>query len=215
MEGINFENFRSSNKLIVSFGGVNHVPGLPIYEFKSILTDALLNKLFLIDRSRQWYYYGLNTIINNSNKIIDLLNEYINQYGKEYTMFYGNSMGGYAAIKFGALIGVDKVVAFSPQTFLSASLREKYNDTRWSYELKNVFKNFREEDLYLPNIMNNNKTIYDVHYCSNYRLDKVHAEELAAIKNVSLNCYNFGGHDLVKVLKDRGLLKNILIGDLI
>jgi len=49
--------------------------------------------------------------------------------GYERVVFLGNSGGGYAALLFGALLHVDKVVAFVPPTVLTSQLTdERYRD---------------------------------------------------------------------------------------
>lgn len=127
---LNLEIARNSEKLIVSFGGVAGYPGMPIFEFKKLMTSVELNKLFVVDPNRAWYCLGICEDINSSQVLLDKLKTIIELYGKKYTMFYGNSMGGFAALKLGALLSVDKVIAFSPQTFINEQLRVKYKDSR-------------------------------------------------------------------------------------
>ena len=52
----------------------------------------------------------------------------------------GNSAGGYAAILFGLLLKVDKVVAFSPQTFFGPFKNLINRDFRWAKQQLKIYQ---------------------------------------------------------------------------
>ena len=48
-----------------------------------------------------------------------------------------------------------------------------------------------------------------IHYSKADRLDKIHALRLNNIENLELIGYNYGGHRLIRALRDNGELDNI------
>lgn len=200
------------DNLIVSFGGVAGYPGMPIFEFKNIMSSTKINKMFLVDNLRSWYCYGINSTYNSVESLCSFLKDIIDLCGKKYVMFYGNSMGGFAAIKFGAILEVQRVVAFSPQSFISQRMRNKYMDNRWSDHIDKFNNKFIDTELELFSYLDSNSsTVFDIHYSVNDRLDKVHAELLFKRANINLNHYTDSDHNLVQFLKQHNKLKNILI----
>jgi predicted esterase YcpF (UPF0227 family) len=194
-------------KLMVSFGGLCKLPGMPIFEFKNILKSTNVNKVFVVDNSRSWYNLG-------TEMLMDELRYLIKRFGWEHTTFYGNSMGGYAAIKYGNMLEVERVVAIVPQVFVSERLITKYKDYRWAEFTGKFNKEFADIDLEIHHGDFNGKTEFELFYCLNDRLDKIHAELLANKKGVTLYPFLTGGHNLVQSLKECGILKDILLNDL-
>jgi len=204
------ELIKGENKLLISFGGIANKPGMPVSEFNNTLRGVSINKIFLVDKDQLWY--------NSENNLLENLIDLINKYGSKYVMFYGNSMGGYAALKLGCVLAVNRVVAFSPQTFISKELRNKYNDNRWSDKIDYITRKFENEPFFdIKELMkylsfHSNKSVFDIYYCKNERLDRIHAERM----NDYCNLYDYSDcdHGLVKRLRDNGSLKSILLKDL-
>jgi len=207
------EHLKGSKKLIVSFGGVKLGVGMPVFEFMKVLDAVDCDQLFIRDFNQSWYHQGISPQISD----IELLNELIRTKieGYDEVCFIGNSMGGYAAILFGTLLNVGKVIAFSPQSFIGKFLRFRYNDKRWNNEISTMYAyEYRKVAHYdLKKTLRNNqpyKTIIEVHYSFLDTLDKIHSERLTKASNVRLIGYDFSGHRLVKELKNRGELEEII-----
>lgn len=76
----------------------------------------------------------LNWNKQQNKNIVDTVNYLdgvLKSLGTRKTIFCGNSMGGYAALMFGYLMGVDKIIAFSPQTTINTKWLILNNDFRW------------------------------------------------------------------------------------
>ncbi len=108
-------NHITTNTIVVfSSNAGNHVDNINPSEFLHSLSNFSARLVFVSDSSKKWYRNGIDESsgfadsINILKKVID---------GR--VLFMGHSAGGYAAMLFGSLIGVDSVLAFSPQTKVS------------------------------------------------------------------------------------------------
>jgi hypothetical protein len=54
------------------------------------------------------------------------------------------------------------------------------------------------------------KTNFFLHYCHTFRLDRIHAEQLKFLNNVSLIKHPIGAHELIKKIKETGDLEKII-----
>jgi len=198
-------------KLLVSFGGIAGSPGLPPQEFKNVLSDVECDIHFITDKNRAWYYQGINDKVDNHFRLLVHLEQLIRGY--DDITFFGNSMGGFAAILFGSYLRVRKVIAFSPQTFLGKEMRQLHKDTRWTEHISRLQAEFSEDQLNLLELMDYipSNTKYDIHYLIHHRLSAVHAHRLIDFPGVSLYPYE-GAGNLVQTLRDQNLLKDIIIG---
>jgi hypothetical protein len=194
------------NTLMVSFGSVDSGFGMPRHNFVRVTKNIKVNKVFLIDQHKTWFNEGINNEINSSEKLSYYLNTLIKTYGKYYTLFYGYSMGGYAALWYGAVLNVDKVLAFSPQTFISKKLRHKYGDLRW----KKILQNFTNgKDIY-SDVLNNDKTLFEIHV-GQYPQDLIHVSFFEGRENVNIIKHPHKDHETAPVLRRQGKLEKILL----
>jgi len=215
LKGILIEK-NDSTHLIVTFGGVNRGIGVPVFEFFNILRENNTDKAFVRDFLQMWYLNGVDDEISTFEKLKVQLESVIKGYEK--VTFIGNSMGGYAAILFGVLLKVDKVVAFAPQTFIDAKNRFWRFDRRWRIQINKIHRTKLYMEYYdLKSFFNKiqinqeiKKTSIDIYYSTKHRLDRQHAEQLKNFKNVTLYGYKDGGHEVIKTLKSSGELRTVL-----
>ncbi|SHE88416.1 Uncharacterised protein family (UPF0227) [Psychroflexus salarius] len=199
---------KGSDVIVITFGGIKMGIGMPRFEFKNILIKYNCDQAFIIDPNQSWYQDGINSKPNFESLKSEIEN-IIRDYKK--VIFIGNSMGGFAAIMFGALLNVDRVISFSPQTFISRYRRAYYGDKRWSDQINSIVsKNYLNLKRLLLKTKSKNSTIYSIYYSTTDKLDKIHSERLSKLKSCNLYSYSFGGHNLVKSLKDKGILTEIL-----
>lgn len=199
-------NLSESDILLVSFGGLALELNMPIPEFKRVMTPLNMNKVFVTDENRCWYYKDMEDLIHELKKLISDMNP-------KYTIFFGNSAGGYAAILYGILLEVDRVMSFQGQTFLSKKSREKYNDKRWINDVVNAQKYVDDEDyLDLWNHDKKCRTIVEFFYCENFNESRIHAElfyEKTKYLNVVLNKYQCPSENLASWKRNTGELLSI------
>lgn len=206
------EKYSQSDSLLIAFGGVCGGMGMPPFEFFKLTEDLEFNKIFIRDLYQVWYHKGLPGLANDIEDIAKLLKKYIQELSCKKVLLVGTSMGGYAAIILGSLIENSVVHAFSPQTFINKSYRFWYRDRRWKSQIKNthVFAPKRYLDLkdFLSSV--NSKCQIHIHYSLSSRLDTIHAKRLCDMNRVYLHSYDFGGHLLVKHIRDSGQLIKII-----
>lgn len=205
----------SKENLLVSFGGVQQGIGIPVFEFFNFLSAFDCDKVFVRDFNQAWYQKGIDDKISTIDQLTQSLREIIANRDYKKICFIGNSMGGYAAILFGVLLGVDEVLSFAPQTFVDKKRRLLHADFRWKKEIKGMYKsdvlNRPMMDLksYLLQYPKQAKPIINIFYGANHRLDRIHAERMKKISNVCLFPIPGKNHQLVKELRNSGQLNKM------
>ena len=201
--------------IIVAFGGINNQIGMPVFEFFNMMNDIACTKIFIKDIKQSWYLLGIEGTydINSTVKKLSEILESID-YRNKRVIFLGNSAGGYAAILFGLLLKIDKVIAFSPQTFLGPFKNIINRDYRWAKQQFKIYKKQKNPKNFLKLKKLLRKIGFDgvnveIYYGANSVLDSKHYNN---IKNFpfTFHLYPFGGHGLIKELKKHGILKQIL-----
>ncbi|MEQ8925264.1 MAG: alpha/beta hydrolase [Fulvivirga sp.] len=213
-----YEAFNGSSKLLVSFGGIRQGLGIPVFEFFNSLSTVDCDKLFIRDFNQAWYHQGVDSRYSSIDALKDYLAQLIKENEYARVCFIGNSMGGYAAILLGAMLNVNVVLAFAPQTFINKLKRLLHWDHRWPREMKGLHfdKNKNPELFDLKKVLKSIdfKTEIKVYYSNQYRLDKVHAKQLKNFKQVELIGMQEGDHEIVRVLRDSGKLLSIISSSL-
>jgi hypothetical protein len=184
-----------SDTLIVSFGGMGRkFGGIMPFEFLNFLTKHFNNidKHFYTDIHGEWYHKGIDGISTSIDETVIYLKRYIYKY--KNVIFLGVSAGGYAAILFGSLLNVNKVLAFVPQTKLNRKLYKNYNNLNYVINNKTKYHIYADSEVTGSNITN--------HHIS-------HCENIDKHPNVYL--VRKDGVD-VKVMRDNGELLIIIKG---
>ena len=145
--------------------------------------------LSIQNKSDDWY----NSLLEDDFELI--LKEHCSKYSK--VIFYGSSMGGFAALAFRDLISVSYVIVFSPQY----SVLESF-DNRWSSYITEHRHSIRESrDVNGSKIL----VIYDPR-----TIDRFHANKIAQIaQNVTLLALSGATHHPGRVLNELQLLEYI------
>ena len=90
------------------------------FAFETVTAGLPCARLFVRDPSlRGWYNSGLPRVGHTVAEIAAFIQTKVNIQRYRRVVTLGSSMGGYAALLFGALLGVDRVLAFNPQTSLN------------------------------------------------------------------------------------------------
>ena len=108
---------KHNDTLMVFFGGMGKkFGGIPPFEFLNY-TDKYFSDIarhFYIDIHQSFYTKGFRGITKSIDESVEHLRQEMIGYKK--INFYGVSAGGYAAILFGSLLNVDRVVSFGGPT---------------------------------------------------------------------------------------------------
>jgi pimeloyl-ACP methyl ester carboxylesterase len=170
------------------------------------------------DLHQAWYHRGIPRQGSRSlSETAERLKELIEPHGVERMVTIGNSSGGYAALAFGALLGADVGLAFSPQTTIDRADMAAMDDHRWDEQLQRLWERGRLDERWtdlrraLPSALGTGTSLR-VYYNERLPVDRLHAEHLDGLDGVTLFPFGFGsGHYLVNTLRKRGLLEQILL----
>ncbi len=202
----------ASDVLLVVFSGLKKNPrALPGFSFKNPTDGIRVKKLFLRDLDRAWFLKGLRGVTTNVEETVAFLRAEAATVGARRIVLTGYSLGGFAALLYGARLGADEVQAFSPQTFVSFWRRLRCGDHRWRRYVwrLNLGNTGRYQDLQ-PVLRQAGSTRFHIHFARDSRLDPRHAEHLRGLPGVTLHEHPQGGHRLVTALHECGELRLIL-----
>ena len=202
------EEIHGSGTVLVLFAGLGVGRSPPTFIFRKFLAPyAHIDKLFIRDLSLNWYLRGIPGIAADVDATARYLASRISGYRR--TVFLGCSAGATAAILFGELLRVDKVIAFAPQAMLSDRKPAEMGDGRWEQRLavlRRELGNSRHLDLVNFNPF---RTAVDVYYHSGALLDCAHAQLLRG-SSLTLQPQPGAGHLIALQMRDNGLLRPII-----
>lgn len=206
-----------SRALLIAFGALPaRVEDVPLFEFSRVASSLGVKVAFVRDPHRSWYHRGIEASPSSVDNVCARLTQVIADARVERTVTVGSSAGGYAALLFGHLLEVDEVLAFAPQTFLDPALRDRHGENRhlWAYKplLESGALDPRYADLrpVLAQGEGDGKPSFHIHYARVTPLDGTHASHLGDLDRVTLHAHDWGGHHVVKALRNRGLLQELL-----
>ena len=195
-------DIRPGRPLVVAFGGIKGGLDMPPFEFFGMLSELDASKVFLRDLDQVWYQKGVRGIGG-----IESVTRYLEDINAQQMLLVGNSAGAFGALLFGSLLHRGRVLAFSPQTFLGRAQRLQAGDFRWRKQVANLHR-ISGATLDLLDI---GPVSGEVHYSVDHRLDKMHAERISDIPGLSVVGHHDTDHELVRVLKQSGQLKTLLL----
>jgi hypothetical protein len=198
----------ASRRMIVSFAalkGPNEV--VRPFSFLAMLTDVEVKAAFLRDHHEAWYHRGVAGVGPGVDEVAGFLADF--KGNAEEPVMIGGSTGAYAAILFGSLAGCE-VHAFSPQTFIDSELRRVHEDRRFPDEIARLLPHMDMRYADLRPIVERSDTPVHIYYAAQHRLDKLHAERMEDLGNVTLHPFEWDSHLLLRELRDRGWLESFL-----
>jgi hypothetical protein len=200
-----------SGVLLVSFSGLKqNANALPGFSLRGTLKGLAVDKLYLRDIDRAWFLRGLRGITRNVEETAAFLRSEAQSVGARRIVLTGYSLGGFAALLFGALIRADEVHALSPQTFITFWRRLRVGDRRWHrHVLRMHFRNTRRYHDLRPWLESLDRSMH-VHFARDSRLDAIHAAHIRDLPKIVTHEYPTGAHRLVTELRESGALRAIL-----
>jgi hypothetical protein len=204
----------SSDTLLIVFAGLGPTHGMPRFEFLRTAASLPVQRLYVCDHERAWYHRGVRGLGTSIRSTADALHALIAESGARRVVTTGNSAGGYAALLFGHLLGVDAVVAFAPRTSVGWGRRVLHRDTRrWREQVTLSRRGGPEREFGdLRRVLAGGTRFGDavVHYAAGCRLDAVHARRLSGVPNVVMYPHAHRGHGLAQALRADGRLARLL-----
>lgn len=206
-EGGVLEEYRNHGTLLVLFAGLGVGRSPPAFIFRKFLAEYPADKLFLRDLSLSWYLQGIPGVSGDVPSTVEFLRQRIRGY--RCTVFIGCSAGATAAILYGQLLGVDKVLAFAPQTILSERKPREFQDRRWERRLARLRAELGQPGLLDVAALGALTVPVDVYYPEGVDFDRRHAEALAG-PGVSHFPQPGDSHLVALTMRDQGLLGPII-----
>ena len=193
---------RGGATLIVTFENLDHV-------FER--SETRLPWGFDFVRSRGWSILGLMAHDwtwyrdGNVHDFFDRLREEGFFEGFDRVVFYGASMGAYAACVFSSASPGATVIAISPQATLDRTVAS------WETRYRKVWRrNFNDRYGYAPDMLADADQVY-MFYDPLAPLDAMHAALFRGENIVKLRC-RFQGHRIASAMQGMGILKPVVEG---
>jgi len=213
--GLSLDMASDSRTLLIAFGGLAGELGMPPFEFFGATGGLPVKRLFVRDPRQAWYHLGIIGHGRTIESVAESLKKLIARYDVGRLVVTGNSMGGYAALMFGTLLGADTVLCFSPQTVVDLDILAQMNDHNWDRRLGELAAanaldpRWLDLSRALPPVRHSD-TQYQIYFDDTYRVDRLHAERLRGIEGVRLYRFGKGGHHLAHALRESGALEQVL-----
>jgi hypothetical protein len=204
-----------SSTLLVAFGGMQGLLGMPTFEFFKATGAIPVKRLFVRDLRQAWYHRGIPGHGSTIEAVSEALGELVAGQHVERLVMVGNSAGGYAALLFGTLLGADTVLGFAPQTVIELDVLAEMGDHRWDAQLQALVADGgldpRWTDLRraLPGARRA-ETRYELYFDDSFRIDRLHAERLAGLEGAQLNRSDGGAHGIAAEMRQSGELAAVL-----
>lgn len=116
---------------VIAFGGISLRFGVAVFEFVKTSPPSVQIRP-LSDPGQGWYQRDIPGAAQPRSPAV--LDGSLATPGRKI-LALGNSMGGYAAILFTCLCGIQKALAISPQIFISPEPRAAQSDSRWRQQI--------------------------------------------------------------------------------
>ena len=176
---------------------------MPPKEFFKSLVHKDINIIFVKDFKQCWYQKGLLGKTSDIESSIEYLKNVIPKTNEKLVTL-GASAGGYAAIRFGIALNADRILAFSPQTFIDEETARVFSK---SCLRDMIFDNI---DLDLKKILDkyNPKVKIEAYYGVDNNRDKINIDHIKDY--VKEFPYETDTHLLASYLKEKGILKEII-----
>ena len=196
-----------SRRMLITFAAFPGAGVVRPFMFFNMLKEVDVKAAFVRDHVTAWYHRGVQGIGGNIDAVADYLRDFSGR--AEETLTIGASSGGYGAILFGALIGLE-VHAFVPQTFIAPELRRRHRDPRFREQFESLGADMDMRYADLRPVVEKSESSVHIYYSAGHRLDTLHAERLGDLDNVTLHPFDWDSHLLMRELYDRGWLAPFL-----
>ncbi len=189
--------------LLHFFGGGDVGAGLPLTLLHRWFGLLDANLVYLRPFNENYFLGGLPPFGPGAAAMGQGLRRLLEELGAARTLCYGNSMGGFAAIRFGLELGADAILGIGPQTIVGPDFdRESGQDRR--RRLAREFPGAPLDVRPLWQASRRHPRLVTVYGDGNWD-DRLQSERMAGLPNVELRpLADFDGHFLISELIRRG-----------
>ncbi len=171
------------------------------FAFTRATRDLPCHRLFARDPTgRGWYNRGIPGLGDTVQEVAASLRSVVAEHRCRRVFVLGSSMGGYAALLFGALLGADGVLAFNPQ-----SLLDPVFPLSPPGEVEISVRDVR------PAMQEGHRTRFDVVVSEDDAVDLFHLARLAALPQLHPWTVRGASHLVTEELDRRGELRPLLM----
>jgi len=211
--------------LLISFAFVNWERPADFYLFGrsrklETLCGRRFNRILLRDPRNLWYLRGIPELGGSVAETVAALRRLIQTIGPSEVWCVGESMGGYAALLYGILLGASRIVSFGPLSTFSATFASEYEDLRWRDVMLRVDPAELPVTTDLPELARRTGHANPIHLIAGtsagpgapeaVNLDVMHAERFSGLPGVRFHYYPEAEHAVTKWLADAGRFDGIL-----
>jgi hypothetical protein len=196
---------------VFAFGSMGANSGIPPKQFFKSFKDRNCEVLFFKDFRQCWYQQGLLGLSRDIPTTTAFLQK-LQAEDPRPIVTIGASSGAFAAILFGAMLGAQKIVAFSPQTEVTKSVFQRFK-TEDSDESEMGYDGYWAD---LAQVLRDNplQGRAQVFYSRRAPFDAAQAQRLEGLKGIELKPLEWNGHNTAVLLRNSGQL-DPLIDDLV
>jgi hypothetical protein len=203
-----------ANVALVTFG--SHInPGRESAFAMEQLVERLSRRhafdyLLIRPLDNQWYLNGACGLGDSVEAVAAALRDFNRRYDK--VVYSGNSMGGYAALLYGALSAASEVLVFTPQTNLDSEFRAGHGDGRWREAIEQTNREHVVETYRIATVLErvSSRSRFLVHVGAAEPRDRAQVADIEAHPTVETVLHAGAGHDLVHDLRRTGELERLL-----
>jgi hypothetical protein len=214
--------------LVIAFGFVSW-ESRPEFDFYGRLkkleqnSGRHINKILVRDSGNAWYHRKIDGLGTHPDETADSLRALVRAIAPSKVVTIGQSMGAYAAIMYGQLLGAQQIIAFGPLSFLDVRQAQLYHERRWLAVMRNLAQDPPPSGYYdlaelrrakegaRPELHIAFGTKPDgVNATESVNLDAMHAHRLAAGGNCTLYPFPYSGHTVVQHLIDTKRINALL-----
>lgn len=182
------------------------------FEFFNLVAGEPVGKVFVRDLDQAFYQRGVRGLGRSVDEVVSGLSGLIGERSR--IVFVGQSAGGFGAMLFGALLGVDEVLAFSPQSFLNPWWRRRHHDDRWPAEVARARDGagwrLRHLDVRPGLRATKGRVTVNLYYGDQNGLDEVHCRHLERLPGVHLHPVATRSHAVARRMRENGSLREVL-----
>jgi len=204
------ESRHESDTLVISFAVFPSADGKPRFDFVRATSTLNAKRVFVRDAHQMWYQKGTPSLGNSVEEVVASLRRIIEEQKVKRLVAIGNSGGGFAAILFGVMLGVNEIHAFNPPTRLVIpddtsfpenllALQKEFGPGKPFMDLRVVLGEYLKPTTHIT-----------MHYSRGDKTDRRHALYLASFPNVRIIQYPVVVHSLARFCNERGFLAPLL-----
>jgi hypothetical protein len=177
---------RGARKVLFVFSGLADQLQLPLPIFHRLVAPLDAHIVYLRDFDRTLYLLGMSELGADLPSTISALRDLVASIGGEEIFTFGNSAGGFAAVRYGIDLGAKAVLVSGGPTNLEREFMAR--DGRGAVVIKRVNSEVKKEDLNLRTILlraSHRPQIYS-YFCAGHPQDAAHAQNLAGLEGVHI-----------------------------